>query len=84
MQWSKVAWIESKQQFIVTTANGSVYAGLVKTAEMPADSLVSIEVEAEGSHMLLERALIVELNHPLSDRKGGLLLPKGRQIITSS
>src|ERR1700689_755698 len=33
VQWSKVAYIESKQLFIVKTADGSVYTGTLSTAE---------------------------------------------------
>ena len=33
VQWSKVAYLESKQLFIVKTADGSVYTGVLSTAE---------------------------------------------------
>src|ERR1700683_1192082 len=33
VQWSKVAYLESKQLFIVKTTDGSVYSGTLSTAE---------------------------------------------------
>jgi len=44
VQWSKVARVESKQLFIVKTADGSVYQGTIRTAEVPTDRPVQIQV----------------------------------------
>ncbi|MGC1649872.1 MAG: DUF481 domain-containing protein [Candidatus Sulfotelmatobacter sp.] len=44
VDWSKVARLESKQLFLVKTADGSLYSGTLKTPETPAGRPVRIQV----------------------------------------
>src|ERR1700756_212570 len=44
VQWSKVAYLESKQLFIVKTVDGSVYSGALGTAETGDKRPLKIEV----------------------------------------
>src|ERR1700685_1376868 len=44
VQWSKVAYIESKQLFVVKTADGSAYTGTLTTAESEEKRPVKIDV----------------------------------------
>src|SRR5579862_6502547 len=48
LQWSKVAYIESKQLFIVKTQDGSVYTGTLSTAEVEDKRPIKIEVTEEN------------------------------------
>ncbi len=62
VDWSKVAKIESKQLFLVKTADGSVYSGTLDTAENETGRPVTIEVmETPGKETELARAQVVEL-----------------------
>ena len=61
VDWSQVANIESKQPFIVRTADGSVYTGLLKTAEQTADSPVTLQVVEENYTVPLARAHVVQV-----------------------
>jgi hypothetical protein len=44
VDWSKVASVESTQLFVVKTEEGSVFTGVLKTAEIGADRPVQIHV----------------------------------------
>ena len=60
VQWSKVAYIESKQLFIVKTTDGSVYTGTLSTAETEEKRPVEIKVEeSAGEETVLPRKQIV-------------------------
>jgi hypothetical protein len=62
LQWSKVANIESKQLFIVRTADGSVYTGTLSTAESAEKRPVKIDVaESPEKHAVLRRSQIVKI-----------------------
>ncbi len=62
VQWSKVAYIESKQLFLVKTADGSVYTGTLSTAEVEDKRPVKIEVtEQAGKQTLLPAKDVVRL-----------------------
>jgi hypothetical protein len=50
VQWSKVAYLESKQLFIVSTTDGSVYTGTLSTAESEEKRPVKIEVVESPGH----------------------------------
>jgi hypothetical protein len=62
VQWSKVAHLESKQLFIVKTADGSVYTGTLSTAESDEKRPVKIEVvESAEKQTVLARSQIVKM-----------------------
>jgi hypothetical protein len=63
VQWSQVARLESSQQFIVKTQEGSVFSGTLKTVEAPSVETVKIQV-ADGSEkaVVLDWSRIVELD----------------------
>jgi len=62
VQWSKVAYIESKQLFIVKTADGSVYTGTLSTAETEEKRPVKIEVvESPEKRTTLPRSQVVNM-----------------------
>ncbi len=67
VNWSQVARIESTQRFIVRTADGSVYTGVLQTAATPANAPVMLKVVQEVSNVELERSRIVELNQTSLD-----------------
>ncbi len=67
VNWSQVARIESTQPFIVRTANGSVYTGVLKTATTPANAPVMLKVVQDGSNVELERSRVVELDQTSLD-----------------
>lgn len=63
VQWSKVSWLESKQLFIVKTADGSVYTGTLSTAETEEKRPVQIEVvESPQRQTVLPRTQIVKVS----------------------
>lgn len=63
VQWSKVAYLESKQLFIVKTVDGSVYTGTLSTAESEEKRPVRIEVvESTGHEMELPRVEVVKMS----------------------
>jgi hypothetical protein len=64
LQWSEVARVESTQLFIVKTTAGLVYTGALSTPEVPADSIVKIEIsEVPGSKgEVVERPQIVTMD----------------------
>ena len=62
VQWSKVAYIESKQLFIVKTTDGSAYTGSLSTAETEEKRPVKIVViESPGKETVLPRSEIVKM-----------------------
>jgi hypothetical protein len=62
VQWSKVAKIESKHPHIVKTEDGSVYRGILSTAESPADRPMRLQVaENPGKGVVLERPQIISM-----------------------
>ncbi len=62
VNWSQVARIESNQPFIVRTADGSVYTGVLKTDENPAKTPVTLKIVENSATFDLQRAQIVELD----------------------
>lgn len=63
VQWSKVAYLESKQLFIVKTVDGSVYTGTLSTVESEEKRPVRIEVvESTGHEMELPRVEVVKMS----------------------
>lgn len=62
VQWSKVARIESTQQFIVATQDGSVYSGtLLGTAEEPGQPM-KVKVPGAPEAVVLDAAQIVKID----------------------
>ncbi|MGA9587215.1 MAG: DUF481 domain-containing protein [Terracidiphilus sp.] len=62
VDWSKVARLESKQSFIVKTQDGTVYTGLIRTADTSAGRPVRIEVVENDAHEVeLERSKIISM-----------------------
>ncbi len=63
VQWSKVAYLESKQLFIVKTTDGSVYTGTLSTAESEEKRPVKIEVvESPEKKTELPRTEVVKMS----------------------
>jgi len=62
VNWSQVARIESKQPFIVRMADGTVYAGVLKTVDKAADSPVTLEVFEENTSLELKRDGVAEVD----------------------
>ncbi len=63
VQWSKVAFLESKQLFIVKTTDGLVYTGTLSTAESEEKRPVEIEVvESQGKETELPRTEVVKMS----------------------
>jgi hypothetical protein len=63
VQWSKVARLESSQQFIVKTQEGSVYSGPIKTVETPSAGTVKVQVaDSSEKEVVLDWSRIVELD----------------------
>jgi hypothetical protein len=63
MQWSKVAYLESKQLFIVKTTDGSVYTGTLSTAETEEKRPIKIEViESPEKQEELPRTEVVKMS----------------------
>jgi hypothetical protein len=63
VQWSKVAYLESKHLFIVKTTDGSVYTGTLSTAESEEKRPVKIEVvESAGKETELPRTEVVKMS----------------------
>ena len=88
VQWSKVAYIESKQLFIVKTADGSVYTGTLSTAETDEKRPVKIEVvDSSENRTVLPRAQVVEMSETSDkfwqrfsgDINSGIIYSKGNQ-----
>ena len=63
MQWSKVAYLQSKQLFIVKTTDGSVYTGTLSTAESEEKRPIKIEViESTNKETELPRTEVVKMS----------------------
>ena len=63
VEWSKVARVESSQRFVVQTAGGAVYTGVIKAAETPAGAPVRFEIaEVAKKGVALERSKVVEVS----------------------
>ncbi len=93
VQWSKVASLESKQLFIVKTADGSVYTGTLSTAETEEKRPVKIEVvESPGKQTVLPRAQIVKVSETSDkflqrfsgDLDTGIIYSKGNETTQYS
>jgi hypothetical protein len=62
LQWSKVAHLESKQLFLVKTADGSVYTGTLNTADISGGRPVEIEVaETSGQKVQIDGPRVVTM-----------------------
>jgi Protein of unknown function, DUF481 len=62
VDWSKVERLESKQLFIVKMADGSVYRGILNTAETPAGRPMEIQVaETPEKKVVLDSSRIVQV-----------------------
>src|SRR5664279_2074759 len=61
LQWSKVAYLQSNQIFIVKTVDGSVYTGTLSTAETEEKRPVKIEVRDDHNAAVLPRSEIVKM-----------------------
>ena len=93
VQWSKVAYLESKQLFIIKTQDGSSYTGTLGTAEVEDKRPIKIEVtEAQGRQVVLPRPQIVQMGET-SDRfwqrfsgdlNSGIIYSKGNQTTQYS
>jgi hypothetical protein len=63
VQWSKVDHIESRQLFLVKTANGDVYTGTLATAELAKGEPMTIEVvESSSKQVEVARTTVVEMD----------------------
>jgi Protein of unknown function, DUF481 len=63
VQWSNVERLESKQLFLVKTADGSVYSGTLNTSNVPGARPVEIEVtENPGKGVLIDSSRIVQMD----------------------
>jgi hypothetical protein len=88
VQWSKVAYIESKQLFIVKTTEGFVYTGTLGTAEVEDKRPVEIKViESPQQETVLASEDVVKMGQT-SDRfwqrfsgdlNSGIIYSKGNQ-----
>ena len=88
VQWSKVAYLESKQPFIVKTADGSAYTGTLSTVETEDKRPVKIEVtESSDKQTILPRAEIVQMGQTSNkfwqrfsgDLNSGIIFSKGNE-----
>lgn len=62
VDWSKVADLESKQLFIVTTQDGTVYMGMLRTPETASGRPVKIEVVREpDQEVAINREQVVRM-----------------------
>jgi len=88
VQWSKVAYIESKQLFIVKTVDGSVYTGTLSTVETDEKRPLEIKVvESTDKQTELPRKEVVQMSQT-SDKflqrfsgslNSGIIYSKGNQ-----
>jgi Protein of unknown function, DUF481 len=63
VQWSNVERLESKQLFLVKTADGSVYSGTLNTSNVPGARPVKIEVaETPGKGVVIDSSRIVQMD----------------------
>jgi len=93
VQWSQVAYLESKQLFIVKAADGSTYTGTLSTAESEEKRPVKIEVvQSAEKHTVLPRTQIVKMSetsdsfwHRFSgDLDSGIIYSKGNETTQYS
>jgi hypothetical protein len=62
VDWSKVARVESKQLFLVKMQDGTVYKGVLNSAETPAGHPMEIQVaETSGKKVVLDSAKIANV-----------------------
>jgi Protein of unknown function, DUF481 len=62
VDWSQVAHLKSKQLFLVKTQDGSVYRGVINSAETPAGKPLEIQVaEISGQKVVLNSEHIVQV-----------------------
>jgi hypothetical protein len=67
VDWTKVDHIDSKQLFIVSTEDGTVYTGTLSTPETTAGRPLQIEIlEAPGKIVTLERKRVVSVDETSS------------------
>jgi len=88
VDWSKVNHLESKQQFLVKTEDGSVYTGAIKTAESSTSRPIKIEIsETSDKSEVVEQSRIVVVDQ-ISDKfwqrfngsvNSGIIYSKGNQ-----
>jgi hypothetical protein len=63
VQWSNVERLESKQLFLVKTADGSVYSGTLNTSNVHGARPVEIEVtETPGKGVVIDSSRIVQMD----------------------
>lgn len=65
IQWSKVAKLESRQQFIVKSQDGSVHSGTLNTIDKSSPQQVGTEIEITdnaNNKVVLERSTIVRVD----------------------
>ena len=63
IDWSEVARLESKQLFLVKTADGSVYRGIMNSTEAPAGRPIQIQVaETPEKNVVLDSEQIVNVS----------------------
>ena len=88
VQWSKVAYIESKQLFIVKTVDGSVYTGTLSTVETEEKRPLEIRVvESSEKRTELPRKNVVQMDQTSEkflqrfsgDLNSGIIYSKGNQ-----
>jgi hypothetical protein len=88
VQWSKVAYIESKQLFVVKTADGSAFTGTLSTAEVEDKRPIEIHVtEAPDKQTVLAPKDIVKMGQTSDkfwqrfsgDLDSGIIYSKGNE-----
>lgn len=88
VQWSKVAYLESKQLFIVKTVDGSVYTGTLSTAEIEDKRPIQIQVtESPEKQTTIPRTQIVKMGETSDkfwerfsgDVNSGIIYSKGNE-----
>lgn len=88
VQWSKVAYIESRQLFIVKTVDGSVYTGTLSTVETDEKRPMEIKVvESSDKQTELPRKEVVRMDQTSEkflqrfsgDVNSGIIYSKGNQ-----
>ncbi len=93
LQWSKVAYLQSKQLFVVKTADGSAYTGTLSTAEAEEKRPIKIEVIESPEHQtVLSRLQIVKMGETSDkfwqrfsgDIDSGIIYSKGNQTTQYS
>jgi hypothetical protein len=63
VQWSEVARLESRQLFVVSLQNGSVYAGKITTVEAAANQPIKVEIaETEEKTVAIETTRIAKIS----------------------